>query len=675
MYKRYETIFLASFAVLAVGLGFWGYAVAGSTFSAGGPWQPVRPFTLLEAARCLICAIGLLRLYDLFQPPHDPWQLIVAQVAVPGIAAVSAAQLFLVGVRKNIRGAMARRRTGHTIVCGIGEAGMQIVQNLRAAGHGVVAIDLRDDSPGAATCEKSGVPVLQGDARNPQVLLAAGIRRARNAVVNTGSDSENIDIALQIKSLCERNSRFKPGSIRVLAELRNDWMHRRLMASEKSALASAQVDVRLFNPFVSAARMLIRRLRLPGAAEFEADTFVLFGFGAYGCEIALHLVRSSPVALDRTLKILVFDRDAEAAQEKFFIGEPAVAAVAQIEFVTARVEPASPDLKDIVEPRLRSAGPLLGMALALGDDEASLCAALELRSLLDRDGRLHVPVYVRLEHYRRLGELVRDIENIACFQDRLQIFGTLEETLSPDVLLGSSLDTFAQALHDDYRLRAQASINPLANVPFHELPEFLKMSNRWRADHTPILMQLAGIHLRRDVPSPEVAELTEEQIELLAQLEHRRYSTERRLLDNRFGFAQHPHMVPWHELSEEHKNWNRREIARLPAIMAEVGIELRPARTVRLYDDWLAGACEELDRLFTAPFRAHCDLIVDLDNAQAVQAAARALSLPSLSVWLFSRQQPREFGLYKPLSASGDRQALLQRANGWAPRERLMPAQ
>ena len=176
--------------------------------------------------------------------------------------------------------------------------------------------------------------------------------------------------------------------------------------------------------------------------------------------------------------------------------------VATLEFVAASVAPGSSDLAHIVETALESAGPLLGIALALGNDEMSLCAALEMRSLLDRNGHVHVPVYVRLEHYRRLGEVVRTIEDISAFGDRLQVFGTLEETLSADVLLGARLDAFAQALHEDYRQRSQDTINPQANVPWRELPEFMKMSNRWRADHTPLLMELTGLHLEREVPSP-----------------------------------------------------------------------------------------------------------------------------------------------------------------------------
>ena len=681
MEKRFDRVVLTAFAVLAVALGAWGYARAGWDYTVD-PAHPFNPHNvyaafqsgkpLLAALRCVISSIGLIRLYDLYQPGRDPWQLVIAQVLVPSIALLSAAQLFLTGVRKNIRTAMVRRKFNHTVVCGLGDVGMQVIENLGGAGQFIAAVDLLDDSPGAATCEKSGVPVLQGDAKNPQVLLAAGIRRAQTAIICTGSDSENMDIALQIKAIYELPGHLKSSRIQVLAQLRNDWMHKRLIGSDKGSMGSNKVDLRLFNPFMNAARMLIKRLHLPPSWEFEARAFVVIGFGAYGREITEHLIRACPVAPGRTLNILVLDQKADQAAESFPIANPVAAALASFEFITASVAPGSPDLQRIVAKKLESAEPLLGVAVALGNDELSLCSALEIRSLLDCAGHLHVPVYVRLEHYRRLGELVRNIENKSNFSDRLQIFGTLEETLSADVLLGSHLDAFAQALQEEYRLRPRDTINPAADVPWHELPEFMKMSNRWRADHTPLLMELAGLHVARDVQSPVVVALSPEQIELLAELEHRRYTIERRLIEWRQSIQRFStHLEDWDHLSEEYKEDNRKEVAGLPKIMARLGMEIHPVRKVRLYGERLKTAGAELEQVLNGPMPAHCAMIVDLDQPEAVSLAARALSLPSVSLWLFSREEPQELFKSKGKSQQDDRYLLIQRANGWSFRDRI----
>jgi hypothetical protein len=692
MSKRLEKFVLLSFALAAIGLGFWGFARAGSDFSqdkifnAAQPYVEFRSAPGMETVRCLFSAVGLIRLYDLYQPGKAPWQLIVAQIAVPGIALFSAAQLFLMGVRKNLRKAMARHKVRHTIVCGLGDVGLQVVQNLRSAHQRVVAVDLLGDSPGAATCENSGVPVVQGDAKNPQVLVAAGIRHAQTAVVCTGSDSENIAIAMQIKAAHQGGSVLSAGKLQVLAEMRNDWMHKRLMASGRSSLGSAEVDVRLFNPFTNAARMLVRQLHLPPAPEFEARTFIVAGFGAYGREIALHLVRSFPVALGGKLKILVLDDRADEIRDAFPVTHPVAVELADFEFVRAKVEPGTPEMQRSVSATLDSCGPLLGVALGLGDDEVSLCAALEMRSLLDRAGHVHAPVYVRLEHYRQLGELVRATESFACINDRLQIFGTLEETLNREVLFGSTLDHFAQALHEDYRRRSQEQINPLANVPWHALPELMKLSNRWRADNTPLLLELAGLLPVKDVKTPGVKTpagatpgvnapgveaLGSEEIDRLAQLEHRRYTIERRL-----ALEHNPHIPTWDELTEQQKQQNRDEIARVPEIMAGLGMELHPVRIVRLYGRHLRAAAEELTAFKAKPGPAHVRLIVDLDEPGAVSAAAAALGSseddqPAMSLWLFSREEPREFLGRRSRAEESDRIALRQRANGWAQRNRV----
>ncbi len=682
MNSRIQRFIPVGFAILALGLGFWGYAVAGSGFSpetAGSSFPPYTPatdyssavhsiFTLtwLGAVHCFFSAIGLIRFYDLFQPHKDPWQLVIAQFAVPGVALVSAARLFLVGVRKNLRNAMARHKTNHTVVCGVGDVGMQVIQNLRGAGHSVVGIDLQEDSTYAATCEKCNVPLLHGDAKISQVLEAAGAHRAKTVIVSTGSDAENMAIALQVKALRERRSIFGRSRVQVLSEVRNDWMHKRLIGSDKSSLGSAAAEVRLFNPFANAARMLIRRLRIPPIPEFEAVTFVIVGFGAYGREMALHLIRAAPVALGRTLHLLVFDEQADQARENFPVTQADAAQMASVEFIAAVVTPASADVRQVIERRLESAGPLLGVALALGDDEVSLSAALEMRSLLDRVGRLHVPIYVRLEHYRQLGDML-EIESIARFESRLQIFGTLEETLGAEVLLGSQLDAFAQELHKDYLDSPPDQINPQANVPWHDLPEFMKMSNRWRADHTPLLLQLAGVQAVENAESPAVLELTSEQIELLAQLEYRRYVIERHLA----GSRRSAHTAEWSALGKGEKDWNRQSVAKLPKIMAGLGIELRPVHAVRLYGEHLAGAAERLEQFLSGTQSGQPLLIADLDDAEAVRAAGRALALPSMSLWLFSCEEPREFFERKASGGETERSVLIHRANGWARRERM----
>jgi hypothetical protein len=660
MFKQFERIWLSAFAALAVGLGFWGYAAAGSNYIAGG--QLAHPLTWLEAARCLVASLGLVGFVHLFQPGSDPWQLVVAQFAVPAAVLLWIGHLLLGGIRKNVRAATARELNGHTVVCGLGEAGMQAVQSLYNAGQRAVAVDLADDSAHAATCEHLRVPVLRGDAKNRQVLLAAGIDRAKAVVIATGSDSENMEIALQIKEICAGRSMFLRQKLQLLAKMSSGWIGKRILSSE-AALSAPEVDVRFFNPCLNAARMLTARLHTPVAPEFEASAFAIAGFGDYGREIALQLIRCSPVAPGKKLRIVVFDRDAEAARERFASTASAVADVASVEFVTATLEPGSKDW-GLVDQTLAAAGTLLGVALALHEDEESLFAALEMRAFLDGNGNFQAPVFVRVKHQRQLGELIGSANRVADLAERIQIFGTLEETLSMGALFGSELDGLAKAFHDHDLRRGQAEMR----APWEELPERVKMPMRGRADRAPVLMEAAGLHLVRGGPSPTGLPPGDAETELLARLEHRGRSIEQRLMESDTAeVAKLPD--DWTSLSDAEQNAGRNEAAHLPQVMAGIGIESMPVRTVRLYGEWLATAAKELAPILQAPQLLHCKLIVDLDDAEAVQLAVRAFDLPSLGVWLFSREMPPEFNGQDLESVPGPRGVLLKKAVGWAPRE------
>jgi hypothetical protein len=177
----------------------------------------------------------------------------------------------------------------------------------------------------------------------------------------------------------------------------------------------------------------------------------------------------------------------------------------------------------------------------------------------------------------------------------------------------------------------------------------MKMSNRWRADHTPLLMELTGCTWRGRAIAcrPETERGTDR---IACKLERRRYTIERGLIERRFGSAQSQNIPDWDELSDDQKNSERSEAARLPEIMARLGIQLHPVRPMRLYGKWLASAPAEVEQVLTCCF-AFGTLQPDRRSRRTRGSAhlPRALSLCLHSVSGFSRrEEPREFWLRKP---------------------------
>lgn len=94
---------------------------------------------------------------------------------------------------------MVDELSDHYLVCGFGRVGSQVVRDLRAAGAAYVVVDPNPESVEAAAA--AGVPYIEGEAADEQVLRQAGIERARAVVACVDSDAENVFITLTVREL------------------------------------------------------------------------------------------------------------------------------------------------------------------------------------------------------------------------------------------------------------------------------------------------------------------------------------------------------------------------------------------------------------------------------------------------------------------------------------------
>ncbi|MEM1335233.1 MAG: potassium channel protein [Actinomycetota bacterium] len=100
----------------------------------------------------------------------------------------------LVGRRRMDR--RINQMSGHTIVCGWGRVGSAVAHDLQMEGHEVVVIDQSIDRT-----TNIEFPVVIGDATHDEVLLAAGVERARALVAAIDTDAENLFVTLSCRDL------------------------------------------------------------------------------------------------------------------------------------------------------------------------------------------------------------------------------------------------------------------------------------------------------------------------------------------------------------------------------------------------------------------------------------------------------------------------------------------
>jgi hypothetical protein len=498
------------------------------------------------------------------------------------------------------------------------------------------------------------------------------VRQARTIVVCTGDDASNLDVALQIEQLVA--GRRQPGlpPLVVLAEMRNQWLFSRLVNHDRYALGSSDVDLRLFNTYENAARLLLRSFRLPPGPEIDSGAFVIVGFGPLGQQVVLHLIRAGLATIGSRPKIIVFDQGAEKCEREFSRTYPAAAKLADVSFVEAIISPDSPETWAVVENVVRNI-PLLGVAVCFDDDQTSLYAGLSMRRLFDTVSRIHVPIFVRLGQSRYLGQVATMMEGLQGQPYRFQIFGALEELLGSDILIKGELDTLAKAIHSQYRDSRKSGGHPSpADRPWNMLPEALKMSNRRRADNMPFLLAQAGLHM---VPSatPAPFELSREEIELLARLEHRRWTIERRLLGFSYGEVRsefpprHDLLVDWEQLPEVERERNRKNFVDLPKVLAVANFEIWREQKILAIDTKLPAALSRLE-LAIANKERGCVVIADVDSIEGRRAAEIALNLQNSGLWLVSSDYPLQFRALQQLGK------IFEGAAGWITRDQFHSA-
>lgn len=87
----------------------------------------------------------------------------------------------------------------HIIVCGFGRVGATVARELEHAGVAVVVIDTVPQSVEAAKAE--GHLVVEGDATHDDILVRAGVQRAKALITAVDSDATNVYVTLSARSL------------------------------------------------------------------------------------------------------------------------------------------------------------------------------------------------------------------------------------------------------------------------------------------------------------------------------------------------------------------------------------------------------------------------------------------------------------------------------------------
>ena len=496
-------------------------------------------------------------------PAKVPVALEVARFLAPAAAAAASIRAVLALFGQRAAWAWARYFVrDHVVVCGLGPIGARLAVAFRQAGHRVVVVEADGSSAAVAGARAWGVVVLVGDPTDPELLFRAGVGKARYLIAASEDDGTNAGVALAARTAARHRRKALPCFVHVdhpgLANL--------LVEGALTSGGDEPLRPEYFNAWESAPSMVLDEFP-PGAH------MLVVGPSRLGRSLVAHAARRRAVDEARSgrLRATLVGRGAEEAGRDLVGRFPRLGDVCDLGVHDVSVDSAE------FERVTSAARDVTSAYVAMDDDAEGLQAALTLSRVA-----AGVPIVVLTGRRSGLAALVGDIRRDA---SPIALFDVLEQTCRPEIVLDGTIELLARAIHRNY-IRAQAAAGRTARDnpalrEWDELPDATKEANRAQAADVGTKLAAVDCRIRPWTDwTGDGLSFAPEEIERMAELEHERWCREREAGGWRYGLTRDderkttPYLVPWEQLTEDVKDYDRNAVRALPELLTDAGFEI-----------------------------------------------------------------------------------------------------
>jgi voltage-gated potassium channel Kch len=539
--------------------------------------------------------------------PGLPVLLDIARFLAPAVAGYAAITALAVLFRDRTQQIRIPFMTNHIVVCGLGYIGDVFIHHLREddaprrdriaaaldtllrrkpkrLSRTVVVVELDPTNPLIDKCRQRGVPVIIGDAQSERTLRAAGIRHAAHLLAVTDQDAVNAQIVAIARDMARNRHRRV---LHCLARVDNPELCALLRVRELTReLTSGRDDspqdpcdswstLHYFNPDETAARMWLEQC--PFVDEDTRHPHLLV---SRLDQLGTWLVRTAARLWDETnpsvpLWITIVDEDGEERVADLMSCHPELEQVCRF-FPPIRAT--ARDLGRLPELHAEAGAPPLTRAYVTAHrDEIAAEDALNVRQLLPPG----IPVSVALSRTHGVTSLVRDAHRTGL---DVEVFLTLEQICTKELVEGGSFEPIAKALHE--RWRAMERKAGQADPPtWDELDESRRRSNFAHArDIKTKLYQMNCVVTPLGDWRATHFTFSPAEVDTLAYQEHERWNADR--WNDGWELAEvkdpekklSPYLIPFDELQVKYPEiaeYDRTFARDLPAVLASFGLQIK----------------------------------------------------------------------------------------------------
>jgi voltage-gated potassium channel Kch len=557
---------LGALLVLGLVLGFVGFL----QYDPRGQEWPTGAHLVTESA---YRTLQLIRLGG--APPEPmPWTLEVARFLLPLVAAYSVLTAFLVIFWDRAQQLRLPFWRGHTVVVGLGDKGTAFARSVRAGGARVVAIERDPDCPGIAAARALRIPVVDGDGRDPAVLRAAGVHKARAVIAVTHDDSVNAETALAARSLAHGAQQ----SLHCLAHIADPDLSLLLEADELRN-DGRTVTLDYFTVDAHAARILVSRYVVAAA---PAAGVVVVGSSPLIEQFLDALDRERSAGRSGPGRVSLVGLDAPGI-------EAAHRLAARVPGLPAQVIDGSGESTAAWGARLCEQDTVV--VVDGRNDGETLETALALRHPAAVAGAIVVACVRRSPGLEQaLSDATR--EDLVA----VEAYSVITATCTAELLDRGVHEQLAEAIHEQYVAQRHRDVGGPADLapgdaaavqPWEHLAETYRAANRAQAADMVRKLRSVGCDIATIAPVDGTPfAFTPAEVEQLAAEEHARWCAERTAEGFTYGAQRdpaakrHPDLVDWRDLPEPEREKDREAVRAIPLLLSRAGlhvVRLRPA--------------------------------------------------------------------------------------------------
>jgi hypothetical protein len=471
----------------------------------------------------------------------------------------------------------------------------------------------------AAELKNYGAIVVCGNAMDPLVLLKSQVIYAKELFLCTSDDKANIAIAKNAERLTRRLKttevtkleniarRLEPVvggeppdvSLRCFLCVDSPDIYEIFSVHSFFEINSSRFAIRLFNRRETIARNIFRLCApdlyyRPASRGNEPMHILFIGFEALVREMILQAALTAHYTDFRLPHITVLCESKNKTKvDRFRHRYPHLEKTVDIHFVYADPMTITPD----TWYEMQTGTHFDVCYVALEHDVESILSARRLNRLRRHRQLPPLNFVVCLNQQNFLAEIIdddfdpitMDKLNLPDFEP-IEYFESLDETISIEIVVNEALDAMARTLHNAYlntQLASGGSSRSNASIiPWSELPAHKKKANQHAAAHMDVKLRIANcVALPIDAKETEAVFPPDDlMMELLAQLEHRRWMADKYLAGYSYGKVRdedrmlHPDLIPWEELTEADKEKDRANIRQIPHLL-----KLQDQKICRMY--------------------------------------------------------------------------------------------